>query len=293
MTQPRQSPSIAPSAAEIPELCRAFNEQGFVVLRGVLDARELTVLQDQTAQLIRDARRGGPDEEDYFFTEGGALHRIQYIFPKASALLTLLAHPRLYAVAAGLLGGELFCAGEALVFKATGNGVEVPVHRDFAEPDRLFPADHLCFNIDVYLDQSTVENGCLEVVPGSHREAGGHAGFATPGLVPVPMAAGDVIFHHIALLHGSRHSRHPSMRRTLYYEFHGREQVRRDGLRPGEMVPPGWIENRMRILDHSRSLRRLTPWGAEEIPIPFQLPGDVDRTRPLDLRPRLGWNKFF
>ncbi len=288
--------SLLASPEGIGDASAAFHRDGCVVLEQAIIPAELAALRAQTAELIERAPIDHREDIDYFFTGAGALHRIQYIFSKGPALLSLLAHPEILALVRALLGEECFCSGEALVLKAPGDGAEVPIHRDCAPDAPALPLAHVAFNVDVYIDDATPENGCLEVVPGSHAvdipgaEIGAH-GFDWPNLVPVPVRAGDVIIHHLRVLHGSRRSRHPSLRRTLYYEFHRRADVRADGLRSNVKVGSAWIDNRLRILDHAVRRRRATPWGAAERRSDHRLPADV-APADIDFRPRLGLNKY-
>jgi ectoine hydroxylase-related dioxygenase (phytanoyl-CoA dioxygenase family) len=274
----------------------AFRAAGAVVIEGAIAAAELAALRADTAELIADGGNHRGDD-DYFFDRDAdgveRFHRIQYIFPKGRrrSLLTAAAHPRLCALVAGLLGDDFVVSGEALVFKAAGDGRAVPVHTD-GDPHRpgLGP-DHLHFNVDIYLDDSDAGNGCLLAAPGSHlrrerREALAQAGFAYPGLVPVPVRAGDVIVHDCMVVHGSRATAAMAGRRTLYYEFRRRDHMLRDGLWDG-IPSEAWVDNRQRILHRAIAERAASSWAAGETPFAYRPhapppgPGDL-----VDLRPR-------
>jgi hypothetical protein len=279
-----------------------FRQDGYVVIAQMLSAVELAALQLDSAEVMDDgADRHG--EADWFFSpgpDGDRLHRVQYVFPKGSrrSLLCAAAHPLLLALVRELLGDDFLCAGEALVFKAAGAGREVPVHTDCDAGSPALARDHLFFNADVYLDDSEVGNGCLLAAPGSHRSGESAAdiaaqGFAYPGLIPVPVRAGDVIFHDARVVHGSRSTSQGRLRRTLYYEFHNRLAIERDGYPPGSALPQGWSANRQRILHHAIARRAQMPWGAGEAAFvyrPATLP--AQRGELIDLRPRLGHGNY-
>ena len=90
------------------------------------------------------------------------------------------------------------------------------------------PTTHPVPNIDadIYLDHSTIENGCVWVIPGHHLV--GHvevenfseeALFEELGAAPVEMEPGDVSFHCISAPHGSAGNRTGDLRRTFYIHY--------------------------------------------------------------------------
>lgn len=292
---------------ELEKLREDYARDGYLVLPRMIGPDELAALQEDTALLIEEGRSRRGDD-DYFFdtTLDGTprLHRVQYIFPKSPkhrSLLTLLAHPRILEIAETLLGPDFLCAGEALVFKEPGFGLEVPVHADCFPADPNLGDDHRFFNVDVYLDPSTPENGCLYAAPGSHAigdpwpEIWKH-GFEYPGLTPIPVEAGDVIVHDCRLVHGSPTSRANRLRRTVYLEFHRREHVLRDGMPPGVKQPASWADNRARILMRAIDERKKQPWAKGEESVPYRAPEGLawpDGDDGIDYRPRLGVNQYY
>jgi ectoine hydroxylase-related dioxygenase (phytanoyl-CoA dioxygenase family) len=108
-------------------------------------------------------------------------------------------------------------------------------------------------NCMLQIDPSTPENGCLQVVPGSHRRGlmkhdreGKVFGLFLPGYfqaredaVPVPLAAGSAIFFGPLLIHGSDANRSDQDRRavTIAYNVTGNGRGRsREALR-GQREP--------------------------------------------------------
>lgn len=196
------------------EIAAKFDQDGYVLLPQVISKAELAILQEDTAHMIDEGYEGQEPESDYFYdplpdTGEIVFHRVQYVFPKAknNSFIKLLGHPFILQVVQHLLGDDFICEAEALVFKTPGNGKEVPIHCDGdpSEPN-LMP---LVFNVDYYLDDATSDNGCLLVAPGSHKlnlsaKAVQDQGFDFPGLVEVPVQAGDVLIHNIRVVHGSK-----------------------------------------------------------------------------------------
>jgi ectoine hydroxylase-related dioxygenase (phytanoyl-CoA dioxygenase family) len=143
----------------------------------------------------------------------------------------VLWNPRFLVAAHQLLGekpvrfwhDQLFC-------KPPRQGGVVAWHQDYSYWTRTKPMDHLtCW---CGLDDSTLENGCVQYVPGSHRwgllEKPALAG-DLHGIVdylneeqreqfkpiPVETKAGHGIFHHPLTLHGSGENKSTSPRRAF------------------------------------------------------------------------------
>lgn len=127
--------------------------------------------------------------------------------------------------------------GGSLVVKLPHEGAEVRWHQDIpylywssgGHPSRGRPETHPIpnFTTDIYLDDSTQENGCLWAIPGTHTRGtidvdkmlADHGDFHLPGAVPLEARAGDVMFHHVAVVHGSPENYAPSRRRTFYVHY--------------------------------------------------------------------------
>jgi phytanoyl-CoA hydroxylase len=138
-----------------------------------------------------------------------------------------LLEPRLARSLAGLLGGmEPFAVQTMLYFKPPGARGQA-VHQDQyylrAEPGT-------CIAAWMALDPCDEENGCLEVVRGSHEwpvlctiaadTTRSFTDITVPlsddaELVPVVMAPGDVLFFNGSLVHGSKPNRSNRFRRSL------------------------------------------------------------------------------
>lgn len=101
---------------------------------------------------------------------------------------------------------------DSYVCKIPRGNVPIPWHQDppCGEPvctEETYGAPN--FDVDIYLDRSTVENGCVWGIPGHHLV--GHIDlksfsqeqlFSDFGAVPMEMKAGDVLFHCCSAPHG-------------------------------------------------------------------------------------------
>ena len=156
---------------------------------------------------------------------------------------------RLWAPMRSLCGAQsLALFTDKLNFKRPG-GAPFPWHQD--RPYFAFECSHAerLVSVQVYLDDACEENGCLWMIPGSHRH-GVLPGRGERGLlgrlytdvdralpeaprVPIAAPAGSAIFFHGDVVHGSQVNRSRVSRRAfvLTYQPGGYPQFRRPGTR--------------------------------------------------------------
>ncbi len=165
----------------------------------------------------------------------------------------LLWNPRFILAAEQLLGGPVRFWHDQLFSKPARHGGVVAWHQDYSYWTRTKPLAHLtCW---IGLDDSTVENGCLHYVPGSHRwpllPITGLAGDmeavqtvlnqeqrAAFKPVAIELKRGEAAFHHALLMHGSYENRSERPRRATVINVF-RDGVVSDSNEPLlEGVPP-------------------------------------------------------
>ncbi len=158
----------------------------------------------------------------------------------------ILWNPAFVMPASQLLGGAVRFWHDQLFLKPALHGGVVAWHQDYSYWTRTEPIAHLtCW---IALDDSTVENGCLHYVPGSHRwnllPITGLTGdmdemmtVLSPGQremfrpVPIELKRGECSFHHSLLVHGSYENRVDRPRRATVIN------VFRDGVRSASNDP--------------------------------------------------------
>ena len=296
----------------VEEKVDSFHRDGFVKLANIIKTQEMETIQADTQKIVDSPIHDVDDEIDYFAdldaeTSETIFHRVQYIFPKSStspnSLLCLLGHPEILRIVHALLGDYFLCEAEALVFKIPGNCRAVPVHADCDPADLRTSDAHLAFNVDVYLDDATTGNGCLLAAPGSHykRETSQQIamqGFNYPGLESVPMKAGDILIHNVRLVHGSHQNASDQLRRTIYYEFQSIPWMIKEGVRPGYSINSNWVEDRIRLILYAIEERKKCSYGKGEHSFEYQVSDSFNveplaSNKPVNLRPKLGYNKYF
>jgi phytanoyl-CoA hydroxylase len=186
----------------------AFERDGFVAVPDVLSASDLATLRaaaDDPALLPGRKAIGGSGHQ---FDVASINH----------AFRDLAEHSGVLDCVARLIGDDVQVQHIKLATKPleTGQG-EVAWHQDFAFVPHTNTDLVAAF---VYLDDATVENGCMAFVPGSHRlgplshydEAAGEftstcqesaRALALAEPVALPVRAGGISLHHCLVLHSS------------------------------------------------------------------------------------------
>ena len=141
-----------------------------------------------------------------------------------SAFLDLAADPDILDLVEAVIGQDIVLWGCHLFCKPAGDGLEVPWHQD----GHYWPIRPLATcTVWVALESSDQENGCLRVIPGSHRPAAlkehlreeggaltqrlGPDAFEEAEAVDVELEPGQMSLHDVYMIHGS--NRNTSARR--------------------------------------------------------------------------------
>lgn len=76
-------------------------------------------------------------------------------------------HPNMVTVLSQLIGPNVQLHHTKLVMKPPEQGAVFPMHQDY----HYFPHEkHTMLAASVHLDDADLENGCLHVIPGSHKD---------------------------------------------------------------------------------------------------------------------------
>lgn len=193
-----------------------YAQEGYAIARGLFSAEEVEQLREHYMRL-REAGAYPGDSAGVDVTSADPLKR----FPRMIHMhrwdepsLRWLLDSRLNACLTELLGREPYAVQTMLYFKPPGARGQA-LHQDQAYL-RVQPGT--CMAAWLALDRCDEENGCMRVVPGSHRfpllctQSADTTVSFTDVTVPVPdefpvvpvvMEAGDVLFFNGSLIHGS------------------------------------------------------------------------------------------
>jgi ectoine hydroxylase-related dioxygenase (phytanoyl-CoA dioxygenase family) len=203
----------------------AMDRDGFLVVRDFFTPAQVADILAWTTELETAPEVAGRHwvyHEDSL-TEPGrrVIQRIENFCPYHQGFDSLIREGALPAWTGALMGGEIVLFKEKINFKMPG-GPGFKAHQDQqAGWTRYAP---LFVTALVTIDAATLENGCLEMVPGRHREGMigaewnplDETGLA---LQSVPTAPGDAIFFDSFAPHASKPNFTDRPRRLLYLTY--------------------------------------------------------------------------
>ena len=147
---------------EVRSLVEQFDTEGFCVIPELLDPAQLQRQREALAPWV-DA---GPMGRNVF--EGTRTHRIYAMLAKDPAFADLVAHPVSLAWAEHYLGQSCLLSACLAIHLQPGESAQ-PWHTDDGHTSLTPPHDLLGVSTFWALDDTTLENGATEVLPGSHR----------------------------------------------------------------------------------------------------------------------------
>jgi ectoine hydroxylase-related dioxygenase (phytanoyl-CoA dioxygenase family) len=147
---------------EVASLVEQFDTEGFCVIPELLEPAQLERQREALAPWV-DA---GPMGRNVF--EGTRTHRIYAMLAKDPAFADLVAHPVSLAWAEHYLGQSCLLSACLAIHLQPGESAQ-PWHTDDGHTSLTPPHDLLGVSTFWALDDTTLENGATEVLPGSHR----------------------------------------------------------------------------------------------------------------------------
>ena len=244
---------------------QAYERDGFVIRREVFTEAEVAEMiahsEALVADLVRDRVGRRLKVGSYVFDpdvlkgvlikwegDSEAVHGIEPFAHICEPLGRVGLDPRLTEPMQSVLGcADVGLFTEKLNLKRPRRGGPNPPHQDYPYwRDSAEDATQVATTV-VYLDDSSVENGCTWVAPGSHRsgvwqtrtdfdEFGANeldqSAYPELGMIPVEVAAGSTVTFGSFLVHQSTPNHSDLDRRALLYSYQpaGRSTVL-DGLR--------------------------------------------------------------
>ena len=217
-----------------PAQIQFYREQGYLGIEDVFSPGEVAELRRVTEEFVEASRavtvnNAVFDLEPSHTPQQPRLRRLKDPIRQHEVYRRALLHPKVLAIVSQLIGPAITCNGNKLNLKLADGGSPVEWHQDWA----FYPhTNDDLLAVGVAMDDSTLENGCLLVLPGTHRgplldhhQDGVFIGavtdpaFRPDGAVPITLKAGGISIHHARLLHGSAPNRSPHPRRLLLFQY--------------------------------------------------------------------------
>jgi len=228
--------TLIAAATDVSEFAAHFQADGVLVVDPLVDPATVDDLRLRTTEI---ATRSVPYPIEYLELEPGAsavelstLRKINHCHFHDDIFAAHAAHPGILDVIEALIGPDIKVFGSQLFMKPPG-GVEKPWHQDSA----YFPLDpQIVVTCWTALDEVTVDNGCMHVIIGSHREGilehdqewmiGNRKDMRVPETRiddvrsrGITLSSGGCSFHHGILLHRSGPNSTSQSRRGLAVHY--------------------------------------------------------------------------
>ncbi|HSB68568.1 MAG TPA: phytanoyl-CoA dioxygenase family protein [Candidatus Methylomirabilis sp.] len=213
-----------------------YRSNGFLAVEGVYSRAEMAEARAVVEEFVQRSR-SETDHTDVFDLEPGhsaaepRVRRIKSPYLHHPTFDRLVRHDRMLDVVAALQGPGIRLHGNKLNMKSAGYGSAVEWHQDFA----FYPhSNDDLLAVGVALDDCLIENGCMLMVPGSHRwpildhhQEGvfvgafdsEREGIDLGQAVPVEVHEGGISLHHCRTAHGSAVNTSPAPRRLFLMEL--------------------------------------------------------------------------
>ncbi len=181
-----------------------FERDGFLIVENLFSNEEVRRLKGEVRRILGEVK----DERE--------IRTGVYVGLAARSRLfkDLARDARLVDPLEQIIGPNIAFFSDKIVFKDAETDFGSPWHQDWP----YWKGSHK-ISIWIALDDATSENGCLRVIPGSHREHAVHAGDASDGkgfgnrirpedidenkAITVELSAGSALFFHDLTLHAS------------------------------------------------------------------------------------------
>jgi hypothetical protein len=211
-----------------------FEENGFLVFRKVLSAGEIAELDRELDRIAGSYRSLDPVREGFSMEDPAkwpdpdrpVFRKIGGMYDHSDAFRRMCSHRTVVDFLKLFYGPVIELYRDVVMMKQGKVGREKPWHQDAVywnyEPNEFISAM-------TAIDDARVENGALQVIPGSHkRGAVKHRGVELQinltmeqqgQTTYVPLDAGDVLMFHSLLLHASEPNRSVDQRRMSIFSY--------------------------------------------------------------------------
>lgn len=214
---------------------RQFMQEGYLVVDKAISPQEI----ESSTEALMDILFGrvtGPRVQ--FVKPSSELHSDEERELAVRKISEYIDHePRLHAVAhqqgildamAKLSGEPVVVAQDQAILKPPTGGAEKPWHQDMAYGNLAY--DKQVIGIWIALDPAELDNGCMHVIPGSHREGGVphfvvrdwqlcDTSVSVQRDVAVPLKPGGALIFSGLLHHGTPPNFSAKRRRALQFHY--------------------------------------------------------------------------
>jgi hypothetical protein len=224
-----------------------FRDQGYFVARGVFDSHEIDRLKEGYDYITTLVERGGIDPQ-YLTGKGREVHihvqapsgadesesvtylrKVQWPSMIHPAFEEIRNSSKFVDLVRPLIGDSLKQYINQINFKMPGGDIAFPWHQDI-RPTPAFREQEVNYvQTVIVVDEATIENGCLHVIPESHKLGNLKVQRYAKGQIedhidvsaafPCEASPGDVVMFTSYTVHGSRPNQTDKPRRSYINGF--------------------------------------------------------------------------
>ena len=202
-----------------------YEANGFIIVEGLLDEEEVAVLRKR-ADLVTSGQLAHIPKEQLQVEPGvvageaqaesyaESLRKTSHLAFFDEVLEGHARNPKVLDIVESILGHDFKLYQDQIFMKPPRIGSRQPYHQDQPTGFHIDPPEDLvtCWTA---LDDSTIENGCLWMLPGTHKQGPLEQSEreeyerkfqegSLPDERPIVMKAGSSSFHHGLIMHSSR-----------------------------------------------------------------------------------------
>ncbi|TLS49192.1 phytanoyl-CoA dioxygenase family protein [Paenibacillus antri] len=217
------------------DVVRRFWEQGYLVVENALSEDEVREASEAIDDILSGASQGSKIQ---FVKPRSELHTMDDVIKAARKiyeyadheprLRSIVLHAKLLAALERLFGEAPKPVQDQALLKPPSGGAEKPWHQDMAYGPLAY--DKSVVGVWIALDPAELDNGCMHVIPYSHREGGAphyavrdwqlcDASVRVDRDVAVPLAPGGALFFSGLLHHGTPPNFSSKRRRALQIHY--------------------------------------------------------------------------
>ncbi len=222
-----------------------FDRNGYLIVKDLLNEKEVIECKKEINRLQETAKllnKSGEIENGDFQIEpfvkesdresqSPILRKIENTYDHSDLFFQLARHEQIVSIVKEILGPDLMLFRSTLMLKPALHGSEHAFHQDSSywpiDPPNLV-------TISIAIDKSTPDNGCIKIIPQSHKsdlKEWGHIAKAPQSKsvtynitnqtnpLEVPLDPGSALFFHSKLVHGSGPNTSAFSRNTALYAY--------------------------------------------------------------------------
>ncbi|MFP5113880.1 phytanoyl-CoA dioxygenase family protein [Bacillaceae bacterium C204] len=210
-----------------------YKENGYLLVKGVFTKDEVEEMKNAVENIIQRAANTRLDRNHAWQGEYIPANELKKLVLKGfhdvhyhdASFSRAVIHPNMVSILQKLIGPNVQLHHSKMLVKPPEKGAAFPMHQDHP----YFPHEsHTMLAASVHLDDADLENGCLRVIPKSHKEGSiphvgrhylNHKEYPISIGTPCPAEAGDVLFFNYLTIHGSDSNRSDRPRRNVLFQY--------------------------------------------------------------------------